>query len=255
MLSDYIWQFIVVGIIGYFIGNINFAVILSNSVKHQDIRAHGSKNPGTTNMMRVFGLKMGVITLLCDMLKGVVPVFIVFFVFKAIGATAEVYRFAMYLTAFCTTVGHVYPVFMKFKGGKGFATSIGVMLVIQPIPTLIILAVGCVILLLCDRMSVFALFYITAELIFHILAYFGVFTEVLKITHSVTLPMLIIVALFWCLVFYAHRSNIVRIIKGVENPSGLRKALFKNKNKNTQQSINDSEKTIAATELENDKKK
>ena len=104
MLSDYIWQFIVVGIISYFIGNINFAVILSNKVKHQDIRAHGSKNPGTTNMMRVFGLKMGVVTLLCDILKGVIPVFIVYFVFKSIGATSEVYRFAMYLTAFCTTI-------------------------------------------------------------------------------------------------------------------------------------------------------
>lgn len=229
-ISDFLWQLILTGIISYLIGNINSAVIISKKVKHQDIRHQGSKNPGTTNMMRVFGLKMGAVTLVCDMIKGVVPVLLTRVVFYYItSGTVEIYRFAMYLSALCVTVGHVLPVFMKFKGGKGFATSIGIMLVVQPLPTLVVIAIGFVILLLCDRMSVFALFYITAELIFHILAYVGIFAESASFSHAVTLPILIVVILLWILVVSAHGTNIVRLIHGKENPSGFRKALMKKK--------------------------
>ena len=227
-MKEYIWQFILTGILSYFIGNINFAVIISKSVKHEDIRMHGSGNPGTTNMMRVFGLKYGALTLACDMVKGIIPVIASYFIFKCVtDNNAEIYRFAMYLAALCATVGHVFPVFMKFKGGKGFATSVGVLLAIQPVPTLIILAIGFIIILICDRMSVFALFYVSAELAFHILAYFGLFKEVLLVSHAVTLPMLIIVCLFWVLVVFAHRSNIIRLLRGKESPSGLRKSLLR----------------------------
>lgn len=229
-ISDFLWQLILTSIVSYFIGNINSAVIISNKVKHQDIRQQGSKNPGTTNMMRVFGLKMGAVTLICDMIKGVIPVLLtrVIFYYITYGAV-EIYRFAMYLSALCVTVGHVLPVFMKFKGGKGFATSIGIMLVVQPLPTLVIIAIGFVILLLCDRMSVFALFYITAELVFHILAYVGIFAEIASFSHAITLPILIVVILLWLLVVSAHGTNILRLIRGNENPSGFRKALMKKK--------------------------
>ena len=232
-LTDFIFHFILTGIISYLIGNINSAVIISKKFKHQDIRQQGSKNPGTTNMMRVFGIKMGAITLVCDMIKGIIPVLLTRLVFNNLLSTdAEIFRFAMYLSAFCVTLGHVFPVFMHFKGGKGFATSIGIMLVIQPLPTVIIVLVGFLILLLCDRMSVFALFYVTAELIFHIFAYFGTLTiGTGNYMHVVTLPMLVIVFLFWALVVFAHRSNILRLLKGQENASGLRKGLFGKKNK------------------------
>lgn len=235
-LVDFIWQLVLTGIISYFIGNINSAVIISKKFKHQDIRQQGSKNPGTTNMMRVFGIKMGAITLLCDMVKGIIPVLLTRFVFGNImNTTSEIFRFAMYLSAFCVTLGHVFPVFMKFKGGKGFATSIGIMLVIQPLPTLIIVLLGFAILLLCDRMSVFALFYVTSELLFHVFAY--IYTDIIVSTsyfmHVVTLPMLVVMVLFWILVVFAHRTNIVRLLTGTENSSGLRKSLFSRKQKQT----------------------
>ena len=231
-LTDYIWQFILTGIISYLIGNINSAVIISKKIKHQDIRQQGSKNPGTTNMMRVFGIKMGAVTLICDMIKGVIPVLLTRLVFGGLLATtAEIFRFAMYLSAFCVTLGHVFPVFMNFKGGKGFATSVGIMLVIQPLPTAIIVLLGLGILFLCDRMSVFALFYVTAELVFHIFAYINTSLMAGHYMNVVTLPMLIIVVLFWILVVFAHRANIVRLLKGEENPSGLRKGLFSRKKK------------------------
>ena len=117
------------------------------------------------------------------------------------------------------------------------------MLVIQPLPTVIIVLVGFVILLLCDRMSIFALFYVTAELIFHIFAHFGTWTiGTGNYMHLVTCPILVIVFMFWALVVFAHRTNIVRLIKGEENPSGLRKGLFGKKNK--QQPQNEETKDI-----------
>ena len=75
-IADVIWQLIVAGILSYLFGNINSAVIISKKFKHQDIRQQGSKNPGTTNMLRVFGMKIGAITLICDVVKGIVPVFL-----------------------------------------------------------------------------------------------------------------------------------------------------------------------------------
>ena len=236
-LTDFVWQFILTAIVSYLIGNINSAVIISKRFKHQDIRQQGSKNPGTTNMMRVFGIKMGAITLVCDMIKGIIPVLLSGVIFNAISnGNEEVFRFAMYLSAFSVTVGHVFPVFMGFKGGKGFATSVGIMLVIQPLPTVIIIVVGLVILLLCDRMSVFALFYVTAELLYHILSFVGVFGTLSNVTNPITLPMLIVVGLFWVLLVFAHRSNISRLIQGKESPSGLRKGLFGKKDSKKQPS-------------------
>ncbi len=246
-IADVIWQLIVAGILSYLFGNINSAVIISKKFKHQDIRQQGSKNPGTTNMLRVFGMKIGAITLICDVVKGIVPVLAAHFIFKAMGCAILTYRFAMYFCAFCVTIGHVFPVFMKFRGGKGFATSVGVFLVLQPIPTLIILTIGLVVLLIWDRMSVFALLYVTLELSYHAMYLILGFDEHAFMMHEVSVPILIIVALIWCLVVYAHRGNILRLIKGVENPSGLRKSLFKKKNK-----LNTSENGVD-TEAEKEK--
>lgn len=229
MLKDYIWQLVLTGIVSYLIGCVNAAILLSNKFKKTDIRTVGSKNPGTTNMYRVFGLKMGVITLIFDALKGAVPTLAAFFIFKAIsGGNVEVYAFASYLAALCATLGHIFPVFTKFRGGKGFATSIGVLLALQPIPTLCICVVGIVLLLITDKMSVFALFYITAELIFHIV---GCFVEIHMwgAMNNVTIPILITVILLWIMIVYAHRGNIERLVKGQENPMGLKKAIFKKK--------------------------
>lgn len=73
MLKDYIWQLVLTGVVSYLIGCVNAAILLSKKFKKTDIRTVGSKNPGTTNMYRVFGLKMGVVTLIFDALKGAVP--------------------------------------------------------------------------------------------------------------------------------------------------------------------------------------
>ena len=104
--------------------------------KKNDIRKLGSGNPGTLNMSRNLGLKAGLLTFFLDIMKGSVPTLIAFFVFKDKcfkNSTFIIADFAIFLCGFCAVLGHIYPVFLKFKGGKGIATTIGVFIVCQSV--------------------------------------------------------------------------------------------------------------------------
>ena len=133
------WQFILLAIGSYFMGNINFAIIISK-LKKRDIRTLGSGNPGTMNMSRNFGLKIGVLTLVLDMLKGAIPTFVAFIIYKDmyfVGTTLPINQIAMVGCGFFAVLGHIFPIFMRFKGGKGIATTIGVFFVCNPLVALI----------------------------------------------------------------------------------------------------------------------
>ncbi len=106
-------------LIGYLLGSFNFALILSRKMYKDDIRKHGSKNAGTTNMMRTYGSKAAGLTILGDMLKAVVAVIL--------GALLMGLYFGGYAAALGCVVGHVFPVFFGFKGGKGVATAAAAM--------------------------------------------------------------------------------------------------------------------------------
>ena len=125
----------VFAISSYLLGNVNWAIIISK-FKKVDIRSMGSGNPGTLNMSRNLGLKAGLLTFFLDILKGVIPTIIAYFVFKdklIYDSGFYLKDFAVYLCGFAVVIGHIYPVFMKFKGGKGIATSIGVFLTIEAV--------------------------------------------------------------------------------------------------------------------------
>ena len=115
---------------GYLIGSINFAIILSKKY-NDDVRAHGSKNAGATNMLRTYGKKAALLTFLGDFLKAIVVCFIGRLCFGIIGA---------YLAGLFCVLGHVFPIFFKFKGGKGVSTTAGVMLACDG-PTFLIIFV------------------------------------------------------------------------------------------------------------------
>ena len=125
-----------VALIAYLIGSLNFAIILSRK-KHDDIREHGSKNAGTTNMLRTYGKKMAVITLLGDFAKAVVAVFIGSFIcmgFPFVNGT--------YVAALFCVLGHVFPIYYKFKGGKGIATAAGAIIACgEPIVLLLLIII------------------------------------------------------------------------------------------------------------------
>ena len=121
--------YIIVAIIAYLIGSISFSVIISKKMAGFDVREKGSGNAGTTNVLRSVGKKAAVITLICDVLKGVVAILLALLagvIFKDLDKALLVQLAGVFVI-----IGHTFPIFFKFKGGKGIATSLGVLLMIN----------------------------------------------------------------------------------------------------------------------------
>ena len=121
--------YIIIAIIAYLIGSVNFGVIISKKMAGFDVREKGSGNAGSTNVLRTVGKKAAAITLVCDILKGVVSVLIAVIVGKIVKDINP--AILVELAAFFVIVGHTFPVFFKFKGGKGVATSLGIVMLIN----------------------------------------------------------------------------------------------------------------------------
>lgn len=226
IILDFWWQLLLGALIVYFLCNTNFAIIISKGIKHKDIRTVGSGNPGTTNMIRAFGFKWGACTFVLDATKGAVSVAAGLIIFNAIGGETYVLtRFAGYFYAMCAILGHVFPACLKFKGGKGFATTIGAFMVLDPLWTGIFLATGVILLVIWDYMSVFALFFATSLLVKNII---GFVNDVAIASSGVMVAFIVAVAVVWTVVIVAHRSNIKRLFTACENKTGIHK-LFKKK--------------------------
>ena len=132
--SDSWYWFLLSAAVCYFIGCFNFAVLISH-FKKSDIRGVGSGNPGSMNMTRTFGLKIGAINFFCDAIKGGLPALVAWIIFKDYvfaGTDIAVSDFARYLCGTFVIIGHVFPVTMKFKGGKGIASTMGLFLFSLP---------------------------------------------------------------------------------------------------------------------------
>ncbi len=121
-LLIYIGATVLLCVLAYLLGSINFGIIVSGKMYKDDVRNHGSGNAGATNMLRTYGKKAGAITLLGDLLKGFIPVMLARVLF---GITCCSF------VALASVLGHVFPVFYKFKGGKGVATTAGVVLALD----------------------------------------------------------------------------------------------------------------------------
>ena len=121
------WQFLIVAVVCYCIGCFNFALLISRS-KNKDITKMGSGNPGTMNMSREFGLRVGLTTFFCDALKGGIPAVVTYLLYKGqvfAGTSILVGDFIRYFAGLFVVVGHIFPVTLKFKGGKGIAATLG----------------------------------------------------------------------------------------------------------------------------------
>ena len=225
VILDYWWQLLLGALLVYFVCNTNFAILISKNVKDKDIRTVGSGNPGTTNMIRAFGFKWGACTFLLDATKGALSVAFGLILFDVLSADYVVIRFAGYFYAMCAILGHVFPLFLKFKGGKGFATTIGAFMVLDPLWTAIFLVVGFALLVIWDYMSVFALFFATSLLVKNIIAFCN---DVAIVGAGAVAAFIVAVAVVWAVVIIAHRSNIKRLFSACENKTGIHK-LFKKK--------------------------
>ena len=209
--------YIIVAVIAYLIGSINFSIILSKKMAGFDIREKGSGNAGTTNMLRSVGKKAAVITLICDILKGVVSILIAVLVGKIIKNLDN--ALLVQLAGIFVIIGHTFPVFFKFKGGKGIATALGVLLMINWQIGLICLIFALVLMALTKMVSVGS---IAAAILFPILVAFIDQNYIVQTSNSnwSYLVFSIIVAL---LVIFNHRANVQRILNGTENRLSFKK--------------------------------
>ena len=122
-----LWWLLPMAVVCYFIGCFNFAVLIGK-FRHKDIKKMGSGNPGTMNVTREFGLAVGLLNFLLDACKGGVPALISYFVFRNYffaGTAVVVSDFTRYFCGVFVIIGHIWPVTMKFKGGKGIASTLG----------------------------------------------------------------------------------------------------------------------------------
>ena len=143
--------YIAMVIIAYAIGSINFSVILSKKMAGFDIREKGSGNAGSTNMLRSVGKKAALITLLCDILKGIVSILIAILIgniFKDLNKALLVQ-----IAGLAVVIGHTFPVFFKFKGGKGVATALGIILLTNWQIGLICLIFGVILIIVTKMVS------------------------------------------------------------------------------------------------------
>jgi glycerol-3-phosphate acyltransferase PlsY len=202
--------YIAVAAIAYLIGSINFSVIFSRKIAGFDLREKGSKNAGTTNMLRTVGKKGAAIVLICDILKGVVAVAIAKLISGSVNSAI-----ACQIAGFCVVLGHTFPIFFEFKGGKGVATSIGILLVLNWQIGLICLLYGIIMIILTRMVSLGS---ITAAILFPVLT---IFIRVHYIATGFNYTIFgIIMAAF---ILFNHRSNIKRLNEGTENRISLKK--------------------------------
>ena len=208
---------IIVALIAYLIGSINFSIIISKKMAGFDIREKGSGNAGTTNMLRAVGKKAAVITLICDILKGVVSILIAVLAGKIVKNLDN--ALLVQLAGIFVIIGHTFPVFFKFKGGKGIATALGVLLMINWQIGLICLIFALVLMALTKMVSVGS---IAAAILFPILVAFIDQNYIVPTSNSnwSYLVFSIIVAL---LVIFNHRANVQRILNGTENRLSFKK--------------------------------
>lgn len=193
-------------VIAYLIGSFSPAYFLGRVINKKDIREYGSGNAGSTNALRVFGKKVAALTLIMDVLKGVIAITIGRYIMGVNGG---------YLGGLFVVLGHNWPIFLKFKGGKGIATSLGVLFTLNWKLGLACLTIGLIFIIFSKQVSLGSVMAsIAAPLVSYLLV--GTINDYLFVT-TMLLALLSI---------YRHRSNIGRLIRGEES-----KLDFKNGNK------------------------
>lgn len=193
--GDFLTNELLIGVLGYFIGSIPFSFIVSKQLGKIDIREHGSGNSGATNVFRTLGKKAGLLAFLGDFIKGYIAASIGLMCFDTSGAL---------ICAGMAIVGHCYPVWLKFKGGKGVATSAGMIIAITPLVGAVLIAAQILIICFSRFMSLAS---ITVAALYPILVFaFGY--EPAYIAYSTFIGLFVI---------YRHRANLMRLIKGTES--------------------------------------
>ncbi len=205
--------YILVSLIAYVLGSISFSVLITKKLAGFDVREKGSGNAGSTNVLRTAGKKAAILTLVCDILKGVLAVVVA--VVAGIIVDGVDKALLVQLAAIFAVVGHTFPVFFKFKGGKGVATALGVLIIVNYQIGLICLLFALVLMIATRIVSLGS---IMAAVLYPILTLF--IHDNYIVEGNYFLFSLILAAI----VIFNHRTNLKRLLEGKENKLSFKKS-------------------------------
>lgn len=199
---------IIVFVASFLLGAIPFAIVIGKLFYKVDVRQHGSGNPGATNTLRTLGTKAGLIVLLLDMLKGVAAVLLAMY-FSSWPAITLIDR--MTIAGALAIMGHIFSPFLGFKGGKGVATTVGVLVALHPLYGIIIMLTFTAVLSVSRYVSLSS---IIAAFVYTLLILFLHTQELIQVIFAIGITLLIVVK---------HKANIQRLMTGTENRFVLKK--------------------------------
>ena len=210
--------YIIMGMIAYLIGSVNFSILISKKVAGFDVREKGSGNAGTTNMLRSVGKGAAAVTLILDILKGVAAIYAAILYGSIVAKLAELQvdnSILVQIAGIFVIIGHTFPIYFGFRGGKGVATALGILLTTNYQIGLICLVFAIVLIILTRMVSVGSL---AAAILFPVLTLF--LESENFIVPGKYLVYSVIIAL---IVMFNHRSNIKRLLNGTENKISFKK--------------------------------
>lgn len=221
-----------VAVVSYLIGSVNFSILISKAISGQDIRESGSGNAGATNMLRTYGKKMGVMTLLLDVVKGVIVIGLAYLAAMYLWASFAAYdkiageidvsavpnmlcEALPYIAGVCVILGHNFPLYFGFKGGKGVATSLGVVLMLDWKVGLIVAVIALAVIALTRYVSLGSVIGGAAYIVIEIVK--------AAVTSDYNAVQMICVIIIGSLLILRHHANIKRLLNGTENKLGAKK--------------------------------
>lgn len=210
--------YIIMGMIAYLIGSVNFSILISKKVAGFDVREKGSGNAGTTNMLRSVGKGAAAITLILDILKGVVAIYVAILYGNMVNKLANIAvdnSILVQIAGIFVIIGHTFPIYFGFKGGKGVATALGILLTTNYQIGLICLVFAIILIVLTRMVSVGSL---AATILFPVLTLFlakeNFIVEGNYIWYSIIVALIVI---------FNHRTNVKRLLNGTENKISFKK--------------------------------
>ena len=213
-------KYILIAVISYFLGSLNFSIILSRTIEKRDIRESGSGNAGATNMLRTYGKYFAVLTMIGDILKVALAILIAFLIldapldlfFKIADDKETALTIILYkeFAGFFCVLGHIFPIYFKFKGGKGVAACTGMVILVDWRIALILFAIFVITIIASKMISLGSII-------------IAILYPVLIAMFYQNVILILIAVLFASIVIIAHRQNIKRILNGTENKLSSKK--------------------------------
>lgn len=224
------YYYLIIIVISYILGNWFNALFIAK-LKKINLREQGSGNPGTMNMIRVFGKKLGILNFCLDMLKGALPALLCWGILSVLfgDSTFDLnYKYIAFIAGFSAIIGTIYPIFYKFKGGKGIATTMGVLFAVSPMVTTIAFICGLIFIIITHHGALTSFLVISAPLIYQAIS----ITQISPIVNQRTVILIILFLIFF-ITFIAHHPNIKKLFLDNDRPVILFKKKLPNKNLDT----------------------